>query len=63
MDDKGKKDRDLIRISKFLSLVLRHKPERFGLSLDKHGWARVDQLLAAANRAGVSLSEERLQQV
>jgi putative RNA 2'-phosphotransferase len=63
MDDRGKKDRALIRVSKFLSLVLRHKPERFGLSLDKHGWARVDQLLAAANRAGVSLNEERLQQV
>jgi len=63
MDDRGKQDSDFIRISKFLSLVLRHKPERFGLSLDQHGWARVDQLLAAANRAGVSVNKERLQQV
>lgn len=56
-------ERNLVKISKFLTLVLRHKPERFGLSLDQQGWARVDQLVAAANRAGVSLNKERLQEV
>lgn len=34
-----------IRKSKFLSLVLRHKPEVIGLTLDKNGWANVDELL------------------
>ena len=29
------------KYSKFLSLVLRHKPEAAGISLDAHGWARV----------------------
>lgn len=56
-------DKKLVKISKFLSLVLRHKPETIGLSLDQGGWARVDELLAAANRAGVPLDKEVLQQV
>lgn len=32
-------------ISKFLSVVLRHQPEKIGLVLDKNGWAVVDELL------------------
>lgn len=37
-------------ISKYLSLVLRHKPEVIGLSLDKKGWADVQELLSKSNR-------------
>lgn len=33
-------------LSKFISLILRHKPEVIGISLDEHGWANVDELLA-----------------
>lgn len=29
-----------------MSLILRHKPETIGISLDEHGWARVDELIA-----------------
>lgn len=32
--------------SKFMSLILRHKPETIGISLDEHGWANVDELIA-----------------
>ena len=32
--------------SKFMSLILRHKPEAIGISLDEHGWADVNQLIA-----------------
>lgn len=35
----------LTRLSKFLSLVLRHKPEEIGLQLDPGGWAVVQELL------------------
>lgn len=38
-----------VRTSKFLSLVLRHKPEEIGLSLDKNGWADVKDLLYRIN--------------
>lgn len=31
--------------SKFLSLVLRHKPDEIGIVLDNNGWANVDELL------------------
>lgn len=37
---------NLMRASKFVSLVLRHKPEEIGLQLDEHGWADVEKLLA-----------------
>ena len=36
---------NLIRVSKLISLVLRHKPEEIGLELDEHGWADVEELL------------------
>ena len=31
--------------SRFLALVLRHKPEEAGITLDEHGWANVDELV------------------
>ena len=36
--------------SKFMSLILRHKPEAIGISLDEHGWADVDELIAGISR-------------
>jgi putative RNA 2'-phosphotransferase len=32
------------KISKFLSLILRHQPESIGLKLDENGWADVEEL-------------------
>ena len=31
--------------SRFISLILRHKPETIGICLDEHGWAKVDELI------------------
>lgn len=42
---------DIVRISKFVSLILRHKPETVGLQLDSQGWVGVDQLILAINQA------------
>jgi putative RNA 2'-phosphotransferase len=39
--------RDVVRRSKRLSSVLRHAPDRVGLTLDAAGWVDVDALLAA----------------
>ena len=39
------RENPLLRASRFLSLVLRHKPEAAGIELDNHGWAKVDELL------------------
>ena len=41
---------DLTQTSRFLSLILRHKPETIGISLDEHGWADVAQLVAGIAR-------------
>ena len=38
-----------VSASKFLSLILRHKPEAAGLTLDAEGWAEVDAILAATD--------------
>ena len=40
----------LTRISKYISLILRHKPEVIGITLDEHGWADVDELIAGVSR-------------
>lgn len=56
-------DHSLVRLSKFVSLVLRHQPQQYGLALDEHGWAQIDDLIAAANRAGVPLTHESLREV
>jgi putative RNA 2'-phosphotransferase len=56
-------DAQLVRFSKFISLVVRHQPEKHGLTLDEHGWARIDDLIAVANRAGVPLTHAALQQI
>lgn len=35
----------LVRIGKFISLILRHKPEIIKIKLDKNGWANVEELI------------------
>lgn len=52
-----------VKISKFLSLVLRHEPEKIGLTLDPAGWVSVDQLLAACHANGRTISLKELQDV
>lgn len=48
-----------VTLSKLLSLILRHQPERFGLSLDHDGFVEIDRLLAAlaAHHRPVSRAE------
>ena len=36
--------------SKFISLILRHKPEVIGISLDEHGWANVSELIEGISK-------------
>lgn len=55
--------KELIRTSKFLSLILRHQPERVGLTLDSAGWIGVAELLEAVNRHGIALTLDQLRHV
>ena len=34
------------KLSVFISLVLRHNPDAAHITLDEHGWANVEELLA-----------------
>src|SRR5438128_1245958 len=54
---------DEVKISKFLSLVLRHQPEKIGLTLDNAGWANVNELLTACKALGFALSQAELESV
>jgi putative RNA 2'-phosphotransferase len=49
---------DTVKVSKFLSLVLRHKPEEIGLVLDGQGWADIGELIEKAGRHGMVLTRE-----
>ena len=51
------------RLSKLLSLVLRHDPARMGLVLDPAGWVSVGDLLAALDANGVPVTRARLEHV
>ena len=45
-----------VHLSKLLSLVLRHRPDELGLTLDRAGWTSVDALLAALAARGETVS-------
>jgi len=51
------------QISKFLTLVLRHQPEKVGLMLGDEGWVSVAELLPAFDANGFRLSLGELQEV
>lgn len=38
--------------SRFISLILRHKPEVIGITLDEHGFANIDDMIAGINQSG-----------
>jgi putative RNA 2'-phosphotransferase len=52
-----------VRVSKFLSLVLRHKPEKVGVELDREGWVSVSRLLQALEAHGLPLTPDELREV
>ena len=52
----------LQKTSIFISLILRHKPETIGITLDEHGWADVQALIDGVNASGkYTLDRETLE--
>lgn len=51
---------DQTQLSKFLSLVLRHKPDAIGLALDSQGWANIGELIDKANASGTKFDRAEL---
>ena len=56
-------DRRSLRVSKFLSYHLRHRPDELGLELGPGGWVDVEALLAAASSRGFAISRDELTDV
>lgn len=56
-------EKQITHISKFLSLVLRHKPETISIVLDQNGWTDVDTLLKNSNSYGIKLDKEILKHI
>ena len=54
---------DSVKMSRFLSYVLRHHPDSIGLALDSNGWANVDELIRLANRHGTPLTHTLLEEL
>ena len=49
-------------VSKFIALILRHKPETIGITLDEHGWANVEDLINGINKT-YPLTMEGLEEI
>lgn len=49
----------IVATSRFLSLILRHRPEAIGLTLDDAGWAGIDEILRLAPQ-DLRLTRERI---
>lgn len=56
-------EKELRKKSKFLSLVLRHQPDRIGIELDKAGWVDVEVLMAALANHHKGMSRGTLDEV
>ena len=56
-------EQELKKKSKFLSLILRHQPEKVGITLDESGWVDVEVLLAAMSQQGKGMSRATLDTV
>lgn len=56
-------DKHLTKLSKFLALVLRHKPDTIGIILCSDGWTNIDTLIENANSHGVSITRENIENI
>ncbi|MCE3260517.1 MAG: 2-phosphotransferase [Bacteroidetes bacterium] len=56
-------EKEAIRISKFLSLVLRHQPGTIGINLDENGWTDTQLLLEKMSASGTPLTLEELKYI
>lgn len=50
-------------ISKFIALILRHKPEAINIKLDEHGWANVIELIEGIKKQYPTFDIEMLEQI
>ncbi len=54
---------NLTSLGKFISLILRHKPETIGIELDERGWADVNELIAGVQKTSPDFNMEVLEEI
>lgn len=52
-----------MRISKFIGLILRHKPEEIGLKLDEYGYIKTSDLIEGLNRKGYEVTISDIERI
>ena len=51
------------KLSRFISLILRHKPSEIGITLDNYGWANVNELIEGINNSGRKINMDILEKI
>lgn len=54
---------DVKRISKFMSYVLRHRPDAIALNMNPQGWVDLDELIEKMNQKGYTVDVATIQTV
>lgn len=54
---------DLTKLSRYLSLILRHKPDVIHITLDEHGWANVPDLISGIAENNPEFDMEVLEEI
>lgn len=56
-------NKNLTKVSKFLSYVLRHNPKSINMKIDFQGWASVDELIRCATNHKLIITKELIEEV
>ena len=48
--------KNLNKLGRFLSFILRHSPQTIDIKLDKNGWADVNELIKGINENGKNIN-------
>ena len=54
---------NLQSISRYISLILRHKPEVINITLNEHGWANVEELIQGIAKNNPGFNKEILEEI
>lgn len=54
---------NLTNLSRYMSLILRHKPEVIEITLDEHGWASVNDLICGIEKNNPGFNMDILEQI
>ena len=58
------KKEDDISLGRFISLILRHKPETIGITIEKQGaWVNVNELIEGMNKVGKNIDINTLERI